>query len=599
MTRFKHFAPGVMICLCALAAFLAVWLRMPYGVELTDEAYWAAEPYLVTQGAVPFATLWVQTPLTALLIAPLVSLYTAITGGTVGIFLFMCRAAVVVRAGIALSVWLLLRNHLGKYTAAGYCMLLFLTDMGHTRPLNYNMLSLYLLALAGAFLFNGMRQQTAERAAARYAAAGVVMAMCAMAHITQLLNCVMFVIVLWLLDRRSYKRLPIAVTYALAGLATAAMVLVGLEIAGGGQVFSGLAIVLREYNYFQIPLTSWSENLERALRLFQRADVLYLGVGLVVLLLLIPAFFILRRRWPVMVRRGAALFIIVALSAIVCLSFALIGPFALRLNANVSDYCVFFFFASIPAWALLIPQDQRRAALELMACFWVPCLVSILAVVSASYSPIDYRFYMLTGGAILLLPISKAALTAVFSGELPARLQKLRWLFPRLGWLPSILLAISLTVTLYSYVYRDDPLSQLTYRVASGVYRGCYTSAARGQAMVALEQKIQEVTGPDEAVLFGDWFSAGYLMTQATPCTPTVASPTLSGYGFKDDDMLMEYFNRVNQTPDKIIFIQTNEVLLTIDDPAHEHGIWVNKHYTLTDTLDGLYPMRAYTRIKT
>lgn len=58
-----------LILLWALSVFLLVCFRTPFGVEVTDEAFWITEPYLLTQGAIPFVDSWSQTPLTSLLLA--------------------------------------------------------------------------------------------------------------------------------------------------------------------------------------------------------------------------------------------------------------------------------------------------------------------------------------------------------------------------------------------------------------------------------------------------------------------------------------------------------------------------------------------------
>lgn len=67
------------------AAVLALFFRLPFGVDITDEAFYAAEPYLIARGAVPLVDNWSQTPLTFLLTAPLVWLYVRLSGGTEGL----------------------------------------------------------------------------------------------------------------------------------------------------------------------------------------------------------------------------------------------------------------------------------------------------------------------------------------------------------------------------------------------------------------------------------------------------------------------------------------------------------------------------------
>lgn len=114
---------------------------------MTDTSFWTAEPYLITQGAVPFVDNWSQTPLPSLLIAPFVRLFTAVTGGTEGIALFMFYTAFLLRLAVPLSVWPLLRRRMDSFWAGVFCLLSFVFDYGNNRYLNYNFMSLALLLL--------------------------------------------------------------------------------------------------------------------------------------------------------------------------------------------------------------------------------------------------------------------------------------------------------------------------------------------------------------------------------------------------------------------------------------------------------------------
>ena len=50
-------------CLLFLLAVLAVFFRMQRGVDITDETWYVAEPYLVSQGQlIPYVDNWTQSP---------------------------------------------------------------------------------------------------------------------------------------------------------------------------------------------------------------------------------------------------------------------------------------------------------------------------------------------------------------------------------------------------------------------------------------------------------------------------------------------------------------------------------------------------------
>jgi hypothetical protein len=68
-----------------IAVIIILMFRTPFGIDVTDISFWTAEPYLITQGAIPYVNNWSQTPLTSLVIAPLVWFFTTATGGTEGV----------------------------------------------------------------------------------------------------------------------------------------------------------------------------------------------------------------------------------------------------------------------------------------------------------------------------------------------------------------------------------------------------------------------------------------------------------------------------------------------------------------------------------
>lgn len=587
----KHFLSWLLLLCCCGVVVCLIWLRMPYGVEVTDESFYVAEPYLVTKGAIPLADNWSLTPLTNLLLVPLISSYIALTGGTEGIFLYMLRMAVAVRAAIAAVIWLLLRKQMDDRIAAVCSILLFSCDMGNTRGLNYNVLSLYLLAMAGALLYNAVSQENIQKAARRCAAAGVVMALCALAHVTQIVNCVLFAVILLFLERRSYKKLPLWMTYGLSGLLVAAIVTAGLELVSGGSLFSGLGILLRENNYFRIPHMSFAQQAVRS-----AGDLLLYGFKrwLPAFLLCFVAFSLLFFR-----KTGShsKQFREVCVLSLLGASGILLGWICLRKgNTAPTDISALLLYLTAPLYLLFMDTQKRRAACRMLCFFWLPCLVSWLMVALASHVPANYRYYVLTGGAILCIPFAFLALQSTFnhSGRAEWPILSAAQLVP---CLLGALFSAATLLYLWNNVYRDDPIPQLTYQVESGVYKGCYTSSERGHAIETLERNIKELTDESETVFFADLFPAGYLMTDSHYLAPTTWDPNMYRYGFQDSNLLFSYFALKGEIPDKIVYINSEGNPLSIDDPENQFAAFVLENYTLTvESGEGLFSLRIFTR---
>ena len=582
---FSHF----FLLLLALVCVLAVFFRTPFGVDVTDESFYCSEPYLLLHGSVPYASNWSQTPLTFLLTAPVIWLYTTLTGGTDGLFLFSLYAGVVFRLLISFVIWRLLRQHIDERSAALSALILFCCNMGHTRGLNYNVLSLYLLALAGTLLFHALSLDEPSRASLLSATAGVTMALCALAHASQLVNCVLLGVVLLLDSRKKPRDRSLFLHYILAGLAVAFTVVLGLELASNWSLFSGLLTSLRVNNYYRIPHLSIVTQL-----LDTKNDItVYLlrhflpafGACLAPLLL----FFSVKRR---SLHRAASPALLLSLIGGTCLY--LLWLTQRRGDVFSSDYAAFCLFLLLPLYLFWMASAQKRVAARLLITVALPCLSSLLITAAASHAPANYRYYILTFAAALTVPLASLALQTCFAPNGAAQ----HTLRSAPVLLLGTLFCTVLLVNLYTNVYRDAPIIQQTGRVESGFYRGCRTTPERSEAIQRLERTIASVTLPGKRVLIADLFPAGYLSSRGIPFTPTTWDPSMSRYGFKDMTIFQAYFEKQNAVPDMILFVKSEEDSpLSIDDPDNEWSQYIREHYTQTAVFGkGMFSMRVFEK---
>lgn len=583
-TRLSQF----FLLLLALICVLAVFLRIPFGVDVTDESFYCSESYLLLHGAVPYADIWSQTPLTFLLTAPVLWLYTTLTGGTDGLFLFTLYAGAVFRLLISFVIYRLLLRHIDMRSAALCALILFCCNMGHTRGLNYDMLSFYLLALAGTLLFHALSLDEPSRAARLGAMAGAVMALCALAHVSQLVNCMLLGVVLLLDSCKKPRDRSLFLHYILAGLAVALAVVLGLELASNWSLFSGLLTSLRVNNYYRIPHLSPVEQFLRTkgdITSYLRRFLPTFGACLAPLLL----FFSIKRR---SLHRAASPALLLSLIAGSCLYLLFLAQ--CRGNVLSSDYAALYLFLLLPLYLFWMTPAQRSVAARLLITVALPCLSSLLVSATVSHSPAHYRYYILSFAAALTVPFASLALQTCFAPN--EAVQHTLRSAPAL--LLGTLFCTVLLVNLYTNVYRDAPIIQQTSRVESGFYRGCRTTPERSEAIQRLERTIASVTLPGKRVLIADLFPAGYLSSRAIPFTPTTWDPSMSRYGFKDMTIFQAYFEKQNAVPDMILFVKSEEDSpLSIDDPDNEWSQYIREHYTQTAVFgEGMFSMRVFEK---
>lgn len=581
----------ILLILFSVAAVLILFFRIPFGVDVTDTSFWTADPYLVVQGSVPIIDSSSLSSLTFLLIAPFVKLFTAVTGGTEGIMLFMFYVSFLFRLTIPILIWLLLRKRTDPFWAAVFCLLFFICDYGTNRYLNYNFISQALLALSGSLLWDALGQEKPRDAAIRYALAGFVMALCALAHITQVANCFLFSVFLLFLERRRWGKLPCWLPYVLTGLTVAVLTIVGLEAAGGGGLFPRLFSLLGQSNSLRIARLTISEQFGRIFG----GCVQIIRFGFLPFVGIFALYFILFYRKSKQTVLPGLMAALAGSCGFVCLSYA--HSFLITLQTGQSPFLgaqpVFLcLFLTTPVWFLLLSRQDRQRFLPGFLFFWASGIVTVVLSAMASYTPADYRYTFLISGALLSLPLAPAAFKA-HSPELrfSSGIHKALLLF-----LAGSLALYTISVQ-YACVYRDDAISALTCRVEKGVYKGLFTTSERAEALQKLEEQLQSRVSPGEAVLFADLMPTAYLMTDGHPCTPTSWDPCKYRNGFQDDDAYQNYFERTGIIPDKIFFIQSEENPLSIDDPENEFAAWVYSNYTLAETVgEGLFSFRLFIK---
>lgn len=645
--------------LFSIGAVFILLFRVPFGIDVTDEAFHTAESYLIAQGAVPFVDNWSPTCLAFLLPAPFVWLFTVTTGGTEGLMSFMFYISFLFRLIVPVLIWFLLRKRMGPSWAAIICLLFFICDYGNNRTLNYNFMSRALLALGGSLLWNALGQEKTRDAVIRYALAGLVMALCALTHITQIVNCLLFAVFLLVLERRRCGKLLCWLPYVLTGLTAAVLTIAGLEAAGGGGLFAGIFLNLEQNNYFRIPLTPLTTHLLTIIvdcvEIFPLVCLPFAGIMAIYLTIFyyrsgqairsgltaalsgscwlfflfygitfLNGFqngFILRSQplfclyllacflfagtlvlyLMVLYRRSRQTILPGLMAALVggcgvCCFFYAIAYFQIFQNGehyiDRGQLFILCLFLTTPVWFFLLPQQDRQQFLPGFLFFWTAGFVSIVAAVLTAYEPVNFRYGHLTSGALFSLPLAAAAFKVrAPRGLFPSGVCKILLLF-----LAGSLATSSLSLE-YANVYRDEPISALTCRVERGACKGLYTTPERADALLNLEDQLRARVSPRETVFCKDWIPIAYLMTDALPCTPTTCDPCFYGYGFQDDDIYQSYLEKTGGFPDKIIYIQSDATLLSIDDPKNALADWVYANYTLAETVgEGLFSFRIFTR---
>lgn len=263
-----------------------------------------------------------------------------------------------------------------------------------------------------------------------------------------------------------------------------------------------------------------------------------------------------------------------------------------RAQLQISTIVCRLFFP-IPIIMLPLIDKRKKLAQTMIMFIYLPAMITCLVSSFFAYNGMNNRYYFLIQGTLLVIPFTFFAIQDLIKDKIGRAITFIS------SSLLAAVFAFGFLMNYYGYMYRDDPINKLDYKIDYGVYSGLKTTKARGEGIIALEKTIRSVTTSEENVLFMDCVPMAYLMTDALHTAPSTWDIQLYSYGFTDDILLQKYFKTVDRTPDKIIYIFTGrDKILSIDSENYKFNEYVNNNYKLTNDVEAYYPVRIYKKTK-
>ena len=152
----------------------------------------------------------------------------------------------------------------------------------------------------------------------------------------------------------------------------------------------------------------------------------------------------------------------------------------------------------------------------------------------------------------------------------------------------------------FTHVYRDESISNMAFKVEKGIWKGCYTTKERADKVVWLENTIRGITEKTDKVLFLDWASFAYLMSNGNAFTPTTLDPQGYHQRVNRPELIQDYFEIKQDIPDKIIYIEYGyEKSLSIENESWRFNEFVHANYVFkTSKCMDEYRVLLYEKIR-
>jgi hypothetical protein len=503
------------------------YLHLFYGIDLTDESFYAATTYRFVLGDTqPFVDETVIPQQTAaLLMSPLVWAYYQLVGLT-GIVLFLRHAQFLLSLAVALTIFVSLRPYLESRKAT-------LVSLGAVLFVPLNIHSLSYITIGSSFFaigcFLGLPGAGEEWSSTRRRlASGIAHAVSAVAYPPMILPILATLI----------ARLTLARPRRRSELLGYGLPAIGIPLLGAALVTAaagGLSPIRDDFadaaNYFD-----QAGGIDKLLRVVQD------GKSVV---LLIPGILLLALVWYTKRRYVPYVGLL--------LPFFALPPHAYQfLLSNSLDYVAHYAWIALPLFYFLrSPQDASRNGdgRLLFLLIWLPALV---AGIAAGYGSNN------SSVAIGIGFFPGAIVSSVFLIWIIEDVQEMYSLTPR--WMaalpPLIFIAIMLTFSVPAY--RDGPLRALDVRVTEGPYAGITTTRERRNFLTQLQGDLSGLNRNCRILFFTD-LPGGYLMSRAKPHTNSAWSFFRTGPElFPYQDELIRYYNR-NGFPDIVVRTRLSE----------------------------------------
>ncbi|MFN0006754.1 MAG: hypothetical protein ACKVXR_02510 [Planctomycetota bacterium] len=474
-------AERLVLAFLALACLVATAWRLPYGVDLGDEALNVAIPYRFALGDRPYVDEINPTQSAALFSYPFVKLYVEARGGTEGLVLFLRAVWLVLTVGLAFAIFASLRARFGVAQAllAGLLAVVWLPLGSATLSYNTFASGLYVL---GVFL--GVRPFLDGSKDRWFAFAGISHGAAAVAIQSYALSGAAFVLMVVLALVPRLKRARAAGLYLLGALVVPALLSPLL-----------LQITSRTIEFARNHL------VQRHASLAERAGVL---AGTVVDHLPRPGWmaaaavlFLAACRW----RLGWA-----ALAALA--SMPLLGWQMLAHQSSLLHVTWTCLFCPVLFW----PLRRDAAARVLFFGVWAPsACAAIAAAVTSSNGVVAAGMGFFPGViATALLAARNVRDIATWSPSCRGA----TWLAA--AW-PALLIATM--VVDQRHPKNDDPIGELSARIEDGPFAGLVTTPEKRAWIENLGRDLQTIARPGARVSFVTICPAGYLMSTMRPAS--------------------------------------------------------------------------------
>lgn len=549
---------------CVCIALMMV-VRCFFSTELTDEAYYVADAKAMLEGNLPYAyCTYSYGSGSCFLLIPLIAIYRIFQPELSGVFLYSRLCFVFMWYVILFVIYRILCKNIKRCHALLFVGLLISYKPGLTLwNFSYNTVPSALMLLVAVLLYDAIENKSKVQVF-EILISGFISGIAFLAHPGYGMAIIVFGVLLLTRSIGGKSKIRNIFCYGVGGIAEVCVVYIPVIIqVGFATTWSGVS---RYFNGYPSNTTmSATTPLSRMLSVitnFRQFVILFVILWAVIYIL---AKRYVRENEQKLLRSEYIYIGIVAAQCLLVCSF---------LKSSIYSDSISYMLGmvgTIVFCVLLIFKAYKRQRMLLYIGLY-PILFAVGEAIMVDSSNTIGRF---------TAAVPTIAICLLFFMEEKSEIIRL------IAVVTVVFGIVELSLSVGSYVYRDDALMKLQYRVEDGVYKGIYTTKERAEDLPELETYLNQYIEDGEYYEFHDLVPYGYLMMHTgKPLSIATWDSMNYSYGKNAPAENYEYYRRRQTIPDKIFYVDYgNDDRLSIEDPRFMYNEFVEAYYKKIDEV--------------
>jgi len=554
-----------------IATLILSFIHIFVGVDIADEAFYAAEAMLVNQGATPFVNNWTQAPGATMIYSFWVKLYQLFVPDMEGIFLYMRFLFWMYRVGIFALVFYCFKKVIDKWLSIITALPLMIYFYSLIPAFSYTSIPMSFLLIVCVLLI--MRREKGTEKSKIPFACGSIMALATLSNPSQIVNCIVLIVLIRVYLHASWKK--DILNFIIGGLSVA-IIVTGYMVWQAGSIdrlLKSLYIMTAENPYFKLGGSSVGQNL-KTIWSWIKYSLKFVVIGVAVSTVLWIILSALKQKGHDLSIRK-----VIKLGTVIGILYGIIYNIDIAQGLWLDTYVVRILVVGAVICRIVCKECTKlNRAFDIIA---IPEIVTLILMGLTVYGGVTYRFYVIFPMGLFCIPYFVHICEELCEEFGIIKLRNSVSTYAGIGL--SVLCIIVRVLFSFQYIYGEslkENCFELSYKVEEGIYKGCYTTEQRGKSLIALERYIKDSIDSEDSVLFMEVVPMAYLMSDAKFCTPSTWDIMLYSYGFNDDTLMQEYFEIVSKIPDKIMYIDTGrDEMLSIEKEDYQFNNFVNRNY--------------------